>query len=314
MMQSMVDYLTSPNGWERVLDIVTEARFNNNHNLSNEEKHAIVFNGCDAFQRHSFLRATPKRHGVIALDLPKTLSGSKRRGEEYRNASQIGLTFHRVLFYGPLDPPVDVIQRLALGFAKSLIVTPDALAAVNKTHVATAMRCLLNLSSTADILFMAETPEGFRLLQLMCLMLDPTNGKHGTKVLRLQSCIFAVLGVRRLFDRPVSLHVDEEDICEVRRRTVSLGGFWMKLKVPAKGWTHLNKAVNYRYKQYKMWQHYIAVDRAILWYCFKLCKGPLGRMHTDVVGEVESYLYGGHSWPSFFFRDTYSRTRIRSTA
>ena len=269
---------------------------------------------CENLQRRSFLTETPTRHGVIALDLSPTLQGPKRRGEEYRNASNDAREFHRRLTaetYGPCDPDTITVRRLALGLCKALVVTPCAVAGdIRIEYLAPAIRCLFNLSSTADIRFMADTADGFRLMQLACTLQD-YHHRNFIRVLKLQNRIFAAIGVRALFGSPVSLHAGDERVAERERRTIGLAMFWMRLKVPAKGWTHLNKAVNYRYKQYKMWQHYIAVDRAILRYCFKLCKGSLGRMHEDVINDVEGYLYGGHSWPSFFFRDTYSRTMMK---
>ena len=62
---------------------------------------------------------------------------------------------------------------------------------------------------------------------------------------------------------------------------------------------------------YKVFQHQIAVDRAILRYWFKCSKGSLGRLNHDAISDVERYIYGPHSWPRWFFRDRYTPTAQR---
>ena len=59
---------------------------------------------------------------------------------------------------------------------------------------------------------------------------------------------------------------------------------------------------------YKVFQHQIAVDRAILRYWFRCSKGSLGRLNHDVISDIERYIYGPHSWPRWFFRDHYTPT------
>ena len=69
--------------------------------------------------------------------------------------------------------------------------------------------------------------------------------------------------------------------------------------------------VHSHFQAYKVFQHHIAVDRAILRYWFKCSKGRLGMLNHDVISDVERYIYGQHSWPRWFFRDRYTPTARR---
>ena len=277
-----------------------------------DDRHAQVLAGCKYLQQQSFMR---EGSTLIALDLVYPEGSRQQHDAEWRRASESARFFH---YFASRHPaPIDSMKsltELAKGVCKCLVVFPDCAFGTFRPGAHRLGRLLSQICTSVDeIRILMQTLEGFRLLQLI-LMVDGRNSLMVRDLLELQSLIFLMIPVRTLLAAPVSLHAGDESIPEHQRRTTSLVDCWMRLcpRRSPKGWTHLNKRSNYRYKQYKMWQHYIAVDRAILRYCFKLCKGPLGRLHEDVLSDVEGYLYGGHSWPRFFFRDTYSRTKTRA--
>ena len=70
-------------------------------------------------------------------------------------------------------------------------------------------------------------------------------------------------------------------------------------------------SVNATITAYRVWKHYIAVDKAILSHCFSCAKSPLHRLAPirDLQAVVCLYLYGPHSFPKRFFRDVYSPTK-----
>ena len=307
--KSKIDAAIARGAFDEIWRVVEDVRYAVPVNPLADE---IAMEGCQALMKQPFVKP-----GVIARDRGGSpLLPRHRRGIAVRSLSDAGFFFRQLVsMFDKL--PIDV---LCCGLCKLLLVIPacrirysshrDHVPQVFTEESFKAAISTLCGSTQGLTIFATEAIDGFRLLQII-LITDKYPSDQAPFVERFQREILATFSIRQLFDAPLSLYVGDEDDTSAVRKTMSLAEFWMSLrpKGSPKGWTHVDRSKSSWFRRYKMWQHYIAIDRAILRYCFKLCKGSLGRMHEDVLSDVEGYLYGGHSWPTFFFRDTYSRTR-----
>ena len=285
-----------------------------NANVSNpvvrNECGELAVEMCEILASQSFLKAG----GVIARDLPDSVRGDQRRGLAAAQRGGQATVFHKLFLFSlhtlnTCSP--DAVKKAAKGLCKHMLVMPGLPSVVCRIRGFLPFEVVQQmpgvLKTAEDIRYVSQSPEGFRLMQL--LLIQDTDRPRCMYLEQLQRMILATFSIRQLFRIAVSLHAGDDN--DTVQKSMSLAEFWMSLRPQGspKGWAHVDRSKSSWFRRYKIWQHYIAVDRAILRYCFKLCKGPLGQMNGDVIGEVEGYLYGVHSWPTFFFRDTYSRTK-----